>query len=172
MTRREVFLRVYSQADWIAHVLLATCIVAVINLLDVFSQMVERATAVRTVDGFEVTACYFGPPTPFYPRLIVAAALLIAVLAAFGQTVSCRFISSAGLAAAMAAYVFWWFESYQIFHNFEEFAGIRVLTNPEIKKFAYLYAGTPADLAIALSIAVCLVMMLDRLFYRAYDSST
>ena len=170
MTRRELFLRVYSQADWTAHVLLATCIAATLNFLEVISQLFARAQGgTYTVDGvqFTFTACYFGPPRPSYPRFIVAVALLLATSAAFKQTVACRFTSSAGLLAAMASYVFWWFESYRTFHNFEELAGIRVLSNPEVKQFAYLYAGTPADLAIALSMAVCLMIMLDRLFYRS-----
>ena len=166
MTRRELFLRVYSQADWTAHVLLATCIAATLNFTEVLSQLFARAHGgTYGVDGvqFTINVCYFGPPRPFYPRFIVAVALLLATPAAFRQTVSCRFTSSVGLGAAMASYFFWWLSSYRTFRNFEELADIRVWSNPEVKHFAYLYTGTPADLAIALSIAVCLVMMLDRL---------
>lgn len=168
MRLRERLLRAYSDADWIAHLLLSTLIAAAINLFDILSQSIAEAQAAGThdVDGFEITVCYFGPPTPFYPRLIVLAALSISTPAAFKRSASCRLISSVGLASAMSIYVFWWLASYRQFRNVEELAGIHFLNHPEIKQFAYLYEGTSFDLAVALSTAVCLVIMLDRLFDR------
>ncbi|HKV37087.1 MAG TPA: hypothetical protein VJP89_22290 [Pyrinomonadaceae bacterium] len=92
------------------------------------------------------------------------AALLVATLTVFKRTTRSRLVASIGSAIALAGYVFWWAESYRTFLNFEDFAGVKVLAHPEVKHFAYLYYGTPSDLGIALSIAVCLVLLLDRLF--------
>jgi hypothetical protein len=163
MRRRERFLRRYSEADWFAHLLLSTCIVAVINFVDIFSQM-ARDVGTRAVDGYVITACHFGPPAPFYPRFFVLVALLIATPCAFKRTALSRFISAVAAAAALAAYILWWIGSYRTLRNYEDFAGIQALINPEVKQFAYLYHGTPPDLAVTLSIAVCLVLTLDRLF--------
>ena len=163
MTRRERFLRVYSEADWFAHLLLATCLVAAINFLDILSQMVPEV-GTHTADGFTITHCTFGPPPPFYPRFIVLVALSIATATAFKKTPGNRLVASVGSAVALGAYVFWWLASYRILRNFEDFAGIHALIHPEVKQFAYLSQGTPLDLGIALSTAVCLVLVLDRLF--------
>jgi hypothetical protein len=164
MTWRKRFLRVYSHADWFAHLLLSTCIVAALNFLDVLSLMAERAAAAAEAARHGWTMCFFGPPEPFYPRFFALVGLLIATPFSFNKTAGSRFVASIGSAVALAAYSLWWFESYRAFHNFESGAGIGVLTYPDIKQFAYLYQGTPPDLAVALSAAVCLTLLLDRLF--------
>lgn len=50
-------------------------------------------------------------------------------------------------AAALAVYIRWW-----------------ITSQHEVKHFAYLHYGTPIDVGITLSIAVCLVLLLGRLF--------
>jgi len=164
MRRRERFWRRYSEADWFAHLLLSTFIVAAINFLDIISIMAERTAHAREAARYGIFVCYFGPPPPFYPRFIVVVALLIATLGAFKKTAWSRFVASVGSAVALLAYVFWWLDSYQRLRNFEDLAGIRALIHPEVNQFVYLYHGTPPDLAVALSTAVCLVLTLDRLF--------
>lgn len=164
MTRRERFLRIYSRADWFAHLLLSTCILAAINFLDIFVQTLAESMGTRTADGFVVTHCYFGPPASFHPRFFVLLALLVAALNVFKRTAFNRFLASVGSAAALAVYVLWWLDSYRTFINYERFAGMGALIHPEVHQFAYLYHGTPLDLGIALSIGVCLVLLLDRLF--------
>jgi hypothetical protein len=173
MTRSERFLRVYSEADWFAHLLLATCVVAAINFVDILSIMAERSAHAREAARHGISICYFGPPTPFYPRFIVLVALLIATPFAFKKTACSRFVTGIGSAVALGAYVFWWFASYYILRNYEGLADIRALIHPEVNQFAYLLHGTPPDLAVTLSIAVCLILTLDRLFYNAcgYDPS-
>jgi hypothetical protein len=164
MTRRERFLRVYSEADWFAHLLLATCTVAAINFLHIVSITAAEFALVQEGARHGSTACYFGPPPPFYPRFIVLVALSIATATVFKKTTGNRFVASVGSAVALSAYVFWWLASYRIFRNFEDFAGIQALIHPDVKQFAYLCQGTPVDLAVVLSTVVCLVLMLDRLF--------
>jgi hypothetical protein len=163
MTWRKRFLRVYSHADWFAHLMLSTCIVAAINFFDIVSLM-ARDFETRTADGFTITACRFGPPAPFYPRFFALAALLVATPSAFKKTAGSRLVASIATAVALAFYVFWWAESYVRLRNYEYLAGIKALIDPEVKQFAYLYQGTPPDLAVALSTAVCLILLLDRLF--------
>lgn len=166
MRFHERFLRVYSEADWFAHLLLATCIVAAINFFEILSEtmVAAQAAGTRVVDGFEITICYFGPPPAFYPRFFVLVALLVVTLNAFKRTGFNRLVASIGSAVALGVYVLWWVDSYHSLGNIEDLAGIKALIDPEVKQFAYLYQGTPVDLAIALSIAVCLVLLLDRLF--------
>jgi hypothetical protein len=166
MRFRERFLRVYSEADWFAYLLLATCIVAALNFFETLSETIAAAQAAgsRTVDGFTITICYVGHPPPFYPRFFILVALLVATLTVFKRTTRSRLVASIGSAIALGAYVFWWVESYRSFRNFEDFAGVKALVHPEVKHFAYLYYGTPIDLGIALSIGVCFVLLLDRLF--------
>ena len=165
MTRRERFLRTYSQADWFAHLMLSTCLLAAINYLDVLVHSIVRSMPVRTGD-FVLTACYFGPPPPLCPRFFVLLALLLAAPNAFMRTAHNRLFASIGSASALSTYVIWWINSFHTFRNYEDFAGIQALVHPEVKQFAYLYYGTPLDLAIAISTAVCLVLLLDRLFTR------
>ena len=164
MTRRERFLRIYSRADWFAHLLLSTCILAAINFLDIFVQTILRSLPSRAVDGFVLTACYFGPPPPYYPRFFVLVALLVAALNVFKRAAFNRFLASVGSAGALITYILWWMASYHRFRNYERLDDIKVLVHPEVRQFAYLSHGTPLDLAIVLSIAVCLVLLLDRLF--------
>lgn len=163
MTRRERFLRIYSQADWFAHLMLSTCLLAAVNFLDIFVQTMARPTEIRG-DGYTITFCYFGPPVPFYPRFFVLIALIVATLNAFKETVFNRFLASVGSAAALTIYLLWWLASYRTFRNYENFAGIQALIHPEVKHLAYLYYGTPLDLGIAISTVVCLVLLVDRLF--------
>lgn len=164
MKRRERFLRVYSQADWFAHLMLSTCLMAAINFFDIFVQTMTRDFGSRTVDGFTLTVCWFGPPAPFRPRFFVLIALLVATPNAFKATAFNRFLASVGSAAALTSYILWWIASYLRLRNYEDFAGIQAFIHPEVKHFAYLYHGTPLDLAIAVSTAVCLVLLVDRLF--------
>ena len=166
MRFRERFLRVYSEADWFAYLLLSTCIVAAINFFEILLETIVDTQTLgdRVVDGYEITSCYFGPPPAFFPRFFVLVALLVVTLNAFKRTGFNRLVASIGSAAALGVYVLWWVDSYRSFRNFEDLAGIQALIHPHVKQFAYLYQGTPVDLAIALSIAVCLVLLLDRLF--------
>jgi hypothetical protein len=164
ITWRKRFARVYSHADWFAHLLLSTCIVAAWNFLDVLSLMFERAAAAAEAARHGFTMCFFGPPAPFYPRFFALVALLVATPYSFKKTAGSRLVASIGSAVAFAAYGFWWVDSHLVFYNFEHFGGVPVLDHPHIQQFAYLYQGTPPDLAVALSTAVCLVLTLDRLF--------
>ena len=164
MTWRKRFLRVYSHADWFAHLLFATCIVAALNFLDVLSLMAERSVLAEEAARHGFTMCFFGPPKPFYPRFFALVALLIATPCAFKKTAGSRLVASIATTVALAFYVFWWADSYYRLRSFEDHAGIQALIHPEIKQFAYLYQGTPPDVAVALSTAVCLTLLLDRLF--------
>lgn len=164
MTRRERFLRIYSQADWFAHLMLSTCLLAAVNFLDILSQTIERSIQTRSADGFVLTACTFGPLEPFYPRFFVLVALLVATLNVFKRTVFNRFFASVGSAAGLTIYILWWMDSYRTLRNYEELAEIRALVHPEVKLFAYLHHGALLDLAVTISIAVCLILTLDRLF--------
>lgn len=164
MTRRERYLRIYSRADWFAYLLLSTCILAAINFFDIFVQNLAETMGTRAADGFVVTHCHFGPPASFHPRFFVLLALVVATLNVFKRTAFNRYLASVGSAGALLVYVLWWISSYHRLRNYEQSVEIRALVHPEIKQFAYLYQGTPLDLGIALSIAVCLVLLLDRLF--------
>lgn len=144
--------------------MLSTCVVAAINFLDILVQTIAESMPSRTADGFVVIHCYFGPPPPLHPRFFVLIALFIATPNAFKRTAFNRFLASVGTAAALGTYVLWWIDSFRTFRNYEDFAGIQALIHPEVRQFAYLYHGTPLDFAVALSIAVCLVLLLDRLF--------
>jgi hypothetical protein len=164
MTWRKRFARVYSQADWFAHLMLSTCIVAALNFLDVLSLMFERAAAAAEAARHGITVCFFGPPAPFYPRFFALVALLIATPYSFKKTAGSRLVASIGSAVALGFYVFWWADSYYRLRSFEAYAGIPALIHPEVKQFAYLYQGAPPDLVVAVSTAVCLVLTLDRMF--------
>ena len=144
--------------------MLSTCLLAAVNFLDILSQTIERSIPTRSADGFVLTACYFGPLVPFYPRFFVLVALLIATLNVFKRTAFNRFLASVGSAAGLTIYILWWMDSYRTLRNYEEFAEIRALVHPEVKLFAYLHYGTPLDLAVAISTAVCLILTMDRLF--------
>jgi len=158
-------LRDFAEADWIAHLMLTTSFAALLNFWNLLAELFARYEASRShsVGGLEIMVCYFGPPPAFYPRLIVLMTLLIATLAAFKRVASRRFISAVCLALALGVYVCWWIDSYRIFRNFEELQ-IPFLASTEIRQTAYLYGGTFSDLAMALAISVCLVIVLDRLF--------
>lgn len=172
MTWRKRFSRVYSHADWFAHLLFATCIVAALNFLDVLSLMAERSAATTEAARHGFTMCFFGPPEPFYPRFFALIALLIGTPYSFKKTAGSRLVGSIGSAVALTAYSLWWLDSYRAFQNFESGAGIAVMIHPHIKQFAYLYQGAPPDLAVALSTAVCLILLLDRLFEGEVEVST
>jgi len=158
-TAWERLLRCYSRADWLAHVILATWLLCLLNFHQVLAETIAAAES-AAVYG----VCYSGPPREFYPRLIAAVTLSVS-LAAFARTISCRLITSIGLASALGVHVLWWLSSYRTFRNFEE-AEIPFLSHPEIRQTAYLYGGTPEDLIVVLSIVVCLVLALERLFER------
>jgi hypothetical protein len=143
--------------------MLSACLLAAINFLDILSQTLAPLTRSRRDGDFEVIVCSFGPPPPFYPRFFVLVALLVAALTVFKRTAFNRFFASVGSAAALTTYILWWMASYRTLRDYEELAEIRALIHPEIKQFAYLYHGTPLDLGIAISTAVCLVLLLDRL---------
>ena len=161
----ERLLRSYSEADWIAHLILTTSFAAVLNFWTSLAELFAgyEASRARFVDGYEISFCYFGPPPGFYPRFVVMMALVTATLSAFKRVASCRFISAVGLATALCVYVCWWIDSYRIFRNFEDLQ-FRFLDNKEIPQAAYFYHGSFVDLAVALLIITCLVIVLDRLF--------
>lgn|GEM_PF-3607167 len=165
MTCGQRILRAYADADCVALLVLTTCFAATLNFGDTFTETVAAAQRAGThvVDGYIIDICYFGPPTSFYPQLIVMAALLAATPAAFLRTVACRLLAGINLTVALLAYVYWWLDSYRVFRNFQE-GYIPFLRHPEIRQSAYLYHGTALDLFIALSILACLVLVLDRLF--------
>lgn len=163
MTWRERFLRIYSQADWFAHLMLSTCLLAAVNFLDILSQTLTQLAS-RNDGDYWTIGCTFGPPPPFYPRFFVLVALLVAALNVFKRTAFNRFFASVGSAAGLTIYILWWMDSYRRLRNYEELAEVRALVHPEIKLFAYLHYGAPLDLAVTISIAVCLILTLDRLF--------
>lgn len=144
--------------------MLSTCLLAAVNFLDILSQTIERSIPTRSADRFVLTACYFGPLEPFYPRFFVLVALLVATLNVFKRTAFNRFFASVGSAAGLTIYILWWMDSYRTLRNYEELAEMRALVHPEIKLFAYLHYGAPLDLAVTISTAVCLILTLDRLF--------
>ena len=145
--------------------MLTTFFAALLNFWRLLAELFAQYEASRShsVDGLEIMVCYFGPPPAFYPRLIVLVTLLIATLAAFKRIASRRFLSAVCLAIALGVYVCWWLDSYRIFRNFEELQ-IPFLASTGVRQTAYLYGGTFSDLAVALLISVCLLMVLDRLF--------
>ena len=153
MTRVERLSHWFRDADWPVHLVLMTCCASCLNFLEIFRQMLAVVAP---------GVCYFGPPVPFYPRLLVLGGLLIASLAMLGRTVWCRIISATGLTVSFGTYIYWWLDSYRAFRNLENLQ-IPFLNDGEIKQFAYLYQGTPLDLAVALSLMINLVIVLDRL---------
>ena len=161
----ERLLRSYSEADWIARLILTTSFAALLNFWTSLAELFAQYEASRRgfVAGVEISFCYFGPPPGFYPHFVVMVVLLIAALAAFKRVASRRFVSAVGLATALGTYICWWIDSYRIFRNFEDLQ-IRFLENSQLPKAAYLYGGTFLDLAVALLILTCLVIVLDRLF--------
>jgi hypothetical protein len=118
MRRRDQLLRIYSEADWFAHLLLSTCIVAACNFLDVISIMAARAAEAAEAARYGIMICYFGPPTPFYPRFLVLVGLVIATVAVFKKTVRSRLVASVGSTVALAMYVLWWISSYRMLRSF------------------------------------------------------
>jgi len=153
MTRANRFLRCYADADWIARLVLTTCFAAALNFAEIFSHSMAAAAS---------GVCYLGPPAAFYPRFLVLAGLLIATPAAFKRTPSCRLTCGIGLTVSLGTFIYWWLESYRVFRNFEKFQ-IAFLNSVEIRQAAYLYQATFLDLGVALSLLICLVIVLDRL---------
>ena len=158
----QKLLRIYSESDWIARLILTTCFAAVVNFWQSLAELLARyeTSGTHSVDGFEITACYFGPPPGFYPRFMVMVALLIATLAAWKRIAARRFISAVCLATALGVYVCWWIDSYRFFSNLE----VRFVDDVGVRQAAYLYGGTLLDLAVVSLISVCLVIVVDRLF--------
>jgi hypothetical protein len=134
------------------------------DFAEIFSQAMKAANAAGThnVDGYEITVCYFGPPVAFYPRLLVIGSLSITTVAVFKRSFPRNTSGVIGLTGALSAYIYWWIQSYRVFLNFTD-AGIHFLNNGEIRQAAYLYGGTWLDICVALSVFVCLVLLLDRL---------
>ena len=163
-TAWERLLLCYSRADWLAHLIVSTWLVAVFNFETILAEQI-KADRTYVVDGMVFIGCILRPPPAHAPRLITMVVLSVPMLAAFARTISCRLITSIGLASALGVHVLWWLSSYRTFLNFEE-AEIQFLSHPEIRQTAYLYGGTPEDLIVVLSIVVCLVLALERLFER------
>ncbi|HEV2834317.1 MAG TPA: hypothetical protein VGW58_03315 [Pyrinomonadaceae bacterium] len=163
-TAWEKLLRGYSKADWVAHLIVSTWLLAVFNFETILAQQIN-ANRTYVVDGMVFIGCILRPPPAHFPRFITMVALSVPMFAAFGRTISCRVITSIGLASALGVHIFWWLSSYRSFLNFED-AGFKFLSDPEIRHTAYLYGGTPEDLTVVLSISVCLVLALERLFDR------
>ena len=149
---------------WLGHFVWITCLAAGVNFGNIFLQNAKAAGAAGTkiVDGFEITVCYFGPPIGFYPRFFAFAGLSIASMALYRRTFPRGILATVGVAAALSSYAYWWLHSYRAFRSFTEYE-IPFLNHPEIKQVAYLYQGTWLDIAIAISLVVCLVLLVDRL---------
>ena len=165
MTCGERLVRCFGEADWLARLILTTCFAALLNFGDCFLQnaAASRAAGTFIVDGYELTICYLGPPAAFHPRFFILGAMLLAALSAFKRTPAHRVVSGTGLAGALVMYIHWWIRSYDTFQNFQ-LDQIDFLDHTEISQVAYLYGGSRLDIFIALSIVVCLVLVLDRLF--------
>jgi hypothetical protein len=167
MSLKESLLSRSRTIGWLGHFIVAACVAAAFNFAQIYSQTMKAANAAGThiVDGYEITVCYFGPPAAFYPRLLVFGALLVASVGVLRPAFPRSLITLVGLTGALSAYIYWWMASYRIFRNLSH-ADIHFLNNTEIKQTAYLYQGTWLDVCVAISIVVCLVLLLDRLLKR------
>ena len=159
------FVRRHREIGWFGRFIVSLYVAAALNFGNVLAQSIKAAGYTRThsVDGFEVTACYFGPPVPFYPRFIVLGALFVAAFGVFHRTFPRSLFTVGGLAAALSVYLYWWVRSYHFFRNLTN-VNIDIFNFVEIRQVAYLYDGTSFDVWIALSIFICLILSLDRLF--------
>ena len=152
----------FRAIGWLGRLLVATGVAATFNFAEIFVQTMKVASAAgtHTVDGYVITVCYFGPPASFYPRLLICCSLLLAVVSSFRRSFPTNALAVIGSIGALLVYVYWWISSYRVFRNLGE-AGISFLNNPEIKQTAYLYKGTWADVAVAASVIVCVVLLLE-----------
>src|ERR1051326_3025410 len=132
------FLNRLRSMGWLGRFILIICLAAAVNFAIIFVQNAKAASnsGTQVVDGYEITICYFGPPISFYMRFFALAALVLATVGVFRRTFPRSIIATAGVAGALAAYVYWWFGSYRVFRNYTDY-DIRFLGNPEVKQFAY-----------------------------------
>jgi hypothetical protein len=146
----------FDPLTFVDRFLIATFLVASSNFFEIFVVAVKTAT-----DAAKSDVCYFGPPVPFYPRFWVAFSLLVASLASFGRSLGSRGLSVIGVALSSLVYIGWWRYSYRLFGNFPD--SVELLKYFRANQTLYLYHGTWTDIAVALSIAVCFVLRVERL---------
>lgn len=163
MNLHDFVFRRFRSVGWLGRFLLVTGVAATFNFAEIFFQTMKASNAAGThvVDGYQITVCYFGPPAPFYPRLLISCSLVIAILSISRRSFPINAMTIIGSIGALVVYVYWWISSYRVFRNLSE-AGVAFLHNPQVKQTAYLYGGTSADVAIAASVLVCVVLLVER----------
>ena len=155
----------FREIGSLGRLVLATSVAAVAGFVEIFVQNMKAASNAGThVAGqFTITVCYFGPPPSFYPKFLIAWSLVIAGVGVFRRSFPRSPFAIIGLIGALTTYIVWWIDSYRVFRNF---ADLDIPFMKEIKQTAYLHYGTWLDAGIAASVAVCLVLLLDRFFRR------
>lgn len=160
-----LFLR-FRRIGRLGRLLVATCLVACFNFVEpIVRQAIIDATT-YIPDGYSATVCRMGPPPGFLPRFFVACSLLIAIIGVFTRSFPRSRIVVVGLLGALAFFGYWWVDSYRVFLNITEHAGVNFINHPEVPHTAYLYRGTWFDVGTAASVVICSVLFLDRLINR------
>ena len=161
MSLAHFFFHRVRSSGRLGHFLIMLSLAAAFNFLEVFFHRMRAGS--RTVGDLTLTSCHFVPPMSFFPRFWIAVALLIAAVGVFRQSFPRSLMPVVGLTWAVAAYVYWWLDSYREFRNLSEI-GFDFLNHIELKHAAYLYEGTWTDVSIAATAMVCLVLVLERFF--------
>ena len=152
----------HDSINWLANFLQVTSIAAAMNFADIVTDTIRTRAPARGADGFEITVCYFGPPTAYYPRLLVMLAVLLAAFSILKITARRSAVAVLALSSAFLTYLFWWLTSYRMFRNLADW-NINFINNNEIKHVAYLRDGTWLDIAVVIAIVVCLVLTIEKL---------
>ena len=165
MSLQYLLFQRFREIGSLGRFVLATSVAAVAGFVDIFVQNMQAARYAGThvVGEFTITACRLGPPPSFYPKFLIACSSVIAGIGVFRRSFPRSPFAIIGLIGALTTYIVWWIDSYRVFRNF---ADLDIPFMKEIKQTAYLYYGTWLDVGIATSVAVCLVLRLDRFFRR------
>ena len=101
--------------------------------------------------GFTVSHCTIGPPPDLVARFCIELCLIVTLIASRLKRLWNTLFSIIGLSGAVVIYIRWW----QIYFRIMEASG----AGPDaMKNYAYLYAGTFVDVAIAGGIAVLVTL--------------
>ena len=146
----------------LGRLLIATCMVAGFNFVEPIVREAVITARTYVPDGYSLTVCRMGPLPGQIPRLFITCSLLIATIGVFTRSFPRSRIVVVGLLGALAAYGYWWVDSYRVFLNLTD-ADIHFINHPEIKQTVFLYWGTWLDVGVAASVVICCVLFLDRL---------
>lgn len=166
MSLPELLFHRFRTIGRLGRLLVATSVAACFNFVEPIVRDAARATGTYVRDGYEITVCRVVPPPGLIPRFFITCSLLIATVGVFQRSFPSSRIVVAGVLSALAVYGYWWVESYRIFLNITEGAGVQFINHPEVKQTAYLYCGTWLDVGAAASVVTCSVLFLDRLVNR------